>query len=179
MSEREEYQDSEEISEGRGWLPAWWVWMMYGGFVFALVYSVYMHGIAGWSQEKQYKEEIVAYEKAHPEVSVSLTEEGVNPYRDDAAAIERGEKTFQGFCAVCHKADGTGLVGPNIVDGTWLHGNTDQVVFGLVMEGIPADQLKQNPPKGPMPAHKNSLGPKKVLEVLAYLASINPNLKPK
>ncbi len=179
MSDRTEFQDNDEISEGRGWLPAWWVWLMYGGFIFAVVYVVYMHGVVGWSQSGQYQGEIADYEKAHPQAVVALTDDGKNPFRGDAAAIERGNKTFQGFCAVCHKPDGTGLVGPNIVDATWLHGGTDREVFALVMEGIPADKLLQNPPKGPMPAHKNSLGQKKILEVLAYLASINPNLKEK
>ena len=63
MSEREEYQDADEIREGRGWLPAWWIWLMYAGFAYALVYVIYMHGIAGWSQEKQYAEEIVAFDQ--------------------------------------------------------------------------------------------------------------------
>lgn len=179
MSDRTEYEDNEDIGEGRGWLPAWWVWMMYGGFAYALIYTVYMHGVLGWSQEKQYDEEVTAFQKAHPEALVSLTEEGVNPFRGDEEAIARGEKTYLGFCAACHKPDGTGLVGPNIVDAEWMHGDTDQVVYTLVMEGVTMEAVKQNPPKGPMPAHKNSLGAKKVLEVLAYLAQKNPHLKEK
>ena len=119
------------------------------------------------------------YQKAHPEKLVALNDDGTNPYRTDAAAIERGKKTFEGICAACHKVDMTGLVGPNLTDATWLHGSTDKELYAIVMNGVPQDKLKQNPPKGPMPAHKNSLGSAKVLEVLAYVASKNPTLKAK
>ncbi len=173
------YRDDEyEINENRGWLPGWWQLILYGTIVFSIVFSIYMHGIAGWSQEKQYAEEVALYQKLHPEVVVKLNDDGSNPLRGNPDAIASGEKIFQANCAVCHKADMTGLVGPNLVDKQWLHGDTDVVVYNLIMEGISAEQLKQNPPKGPMPAHKNSLGSKKVLEVMAYLASKNDSLKP-
>lgn len=174
-----EYRDDDEIKESRGWLPTWWMVLFWGAIAFSVVYGVYMHGVEGWSMAKQYREEIEAFEKAHPEKLVALNDDGTNPYRTDAAAIERGKKTFEGICAACHKVDMTGLVGPNLTDATWLHGSTDKELYAIVMNGVPQDKLKQNPPKGPMPAHKNSLGSAKVLEVLAYVASKNPTLKAK
>ena len=174
-----EFQDNEEIQEERGWLPAWWMAIFWGAVVFAVGYVVYFHGIAGWTQEKQYKEEVSAHAKKHPVVQVALTAEGANPYRDKADAVSRGQKTYMTRCAACHKADATGLIGPNLVDAIWLHGNLDKAVFTSIMEGIAADKAKQNPPKGPMPAHKTSLGAAKVLEVMAYLAKKNPSLKVK
>lgn len=174
-----EYPDDEEIREGRGWLPTWWTVMLWLGFAYALVYGVYMHGVAGWSQEKQYADEVALYEQEHPVVQVSLNADGSNPYRGDAQAIERGMKTYQGVCAACHKLDMSGLVGPNLKDAAWLHGATDAAIFDVVMNGrVQQSEWKQNPPKGPMPPHKNSLGAASVLEVMAYLASQNATLKP-
>ena len=49
-------------------------------------------------------------------------------------------------------------------------------MFTTIMEGIPMEKLKQNPPKGPMLPHKDSLGPKKILEVMAWLASKNATI---
>ncbi len=42
---------------------------------------------------------------------------GENAYNGDEAAIAEGKKLF-GLCAGCHMPDGTGRMGPNIVDDT-------------------------------------------------------------
>ncbi len=177
--ERDGYRDEEDIHEERGWLPTWYTMLMWAGILFAPVYAIYMHGISDWSQAKQYKADAALHAKLHPEVNVSLTKEGKNPYRDDAAAVARGKKTFQTVCGACHRPDGTGLIGPNLMDAAWLHGNTDKELFHVVMEGIAADKTKQKPTKGPMPPNKDSLGARKVLEVLAYLAAQNKSVKVK
>ncbi|MBX7057657.1 MAG: c-type cytochrome [Leptospirales bacterium] len=180
MADRKEYRDDEEIYEGRGWLPTWWTVMLWAGFAFAAVYSIYTHGVAGWSQEAQYREESAAIEALRPRTVATLGEDGANPLRGDAAAIDRGHKTFLANCAACHKEDATGNIGPNLTDTTWLHGNTDRALFALIMEGaLTPDTWKQNPPKGPMPAHKDLLGAQKVLEVMSYLATLNTSLKPR
>lgn len=40
---------------------------------------------------------------------------GENPYSGDEAAIADGKKDFK-LCGSCHNPDGTGRIGPNIVD---------------------------------------------------------------
>lgn len=180
MSDREEYQDDDyEIQEERGWLPQWWMILFYGTVVVGIALAIYLHGFMGWSQEKQYAEEVAAHERRHPTVAAALTPEGANPFRGDVAAIAAGEKTFVGLCAACHKVDMTGLIGPNLVDRVWMHGHTDKELFQTIMEGIPADRVKQKPSKGPMPGNRDSLGARKVLEVLAFLASKNGSITPK
>lgn len=174
MKDNTEFQDAEDIQDQPGYLPGWWMGMFYVSIAFAIVYGVYLHGIAGWSQEKQYREEAAKITAAHPVETAALNAEGMNPFRGNASAVANGEKIFSTTCGVCHKVDGTGLIGPSLVDGDWLHGKTDRDVFQVVMEGITQDNLKQSPPKGPMPAHKNSLGPKKALEVMAHMAKLNP-----
>lgn len=175
-----EYPDDEDIHEGRGWLPTWWTVMLWGGFIIAVVYSVYVHGVLGWSQGAGYQEEIANFEKEHPQIEVSLTDDGVNPYRGDADAIAGGEKVFAATCAACHKADMTGLIGPSLADKAWLHGSSDAKVYEVIMEGVlDANNWKQQPPKGPMPPHKTSLGGQKVLQVMAFIASKNETLKEK
>jgi cytochrome c oxidase cbb3-type subunit 3 len=180
MSDKDlnEYLDEGIPDDDRGWLPAWWSWLGIGAVIFSIGFAIIMHGVLGWSQENQYKEEVALHEQKHPQQAVvALNADGSNPFRGDAAAIAAGEKTYTGTCAACHNKDMTGVVGPNLVDTTWLHGNTDSEVFQVVMEGVPADKLMQDPPKGPMPAHKQSVGAKRVLEVMAFIASKNPSLK--
>lgn len=171
------YADDEMPTDNQGFLPGWFTALLIGPVIFSVVFAGYMHGMAGWSQEKQYAEEVALFEQLHPQQTAKLNDDGSNPFRGDAAAIAAGEKTFKTICAACHKADMTGLVGPSLADTTWLHGNTDKELFNVVMNGVDADHLKQNPPKGPMPAHKTSLGAKGVLQVLAFVASKNPSLK--
>jgi len=174
-----EYRDDEEIHENRGWLPTWWMILFWGAIVVSGIYAVYTHGIEGWSAAKQYSSEVAAFEKLHPPRAAELTADGANPYRGDTEAIERGKKTYESLCGACHKVDLSGLVGPSLSDAAWLHGSTDKEVFAVVMEGVTVEKARQVPAKGAMPAHKNSLGPAKVLEVLAYVASKNGSLKVK
>ncbi|MCS7205988.1 MAG: c-type cytochrome [Leptospiraceae bacterium] len=179
-----EYRDDDyEVTDKTGWLPVWWMMILYGTVAFSIVYIIYMHGIAGWSQEQQYEEEVALYKKLHPEVVAQLNDDGSNPLRGDSKAIAEGEKIYQQYCAACHKPDLSGIVGPNLKDNQWLHAEngvmTDKIVYNLIMEGISENQIKQNPPKGPMPAHKNSLGSAKILQVMAFLAAQNPSLQPK
>lgn len=180
MSDKDlnEYLDEGIPDDDRGWLPAWWSWLGIGAVIFSIGFAIVMHGVLDWSQEGQYKEEVALHEQKHPQQAVvALNADGSNPFRGDAAAIAAGEKTFTGMCAACHKKDMTGDVGPNLVDTTWLHGDTDQAIFDVIMNGVAADKLIQNPPKGSMPAHKQSVGAKGVLEIMAFIASKNTSLK--
>lgn len=169
--------DEEPIKENEGGIPKWFTILFWGCCYIALIYSIGYHAIAKWSQTKEYKEEVAEHKRMHPEVFVKLNDDGSNPYRGMTAAIASGQKHFQSVCSVCHKANATGLIGPNLVDNQWLHGNTDAKIFKTIMEGIQYEETKQRPSKGPMPSHKNSLGSKKTLEVMAWLASKNKNMK--
>lgn len=171
--------DEQEIITNRGWLPTWWMLLFYGSIVFSIGYVAYMHGVAGWSQGKQYGEEVADFDKNFPSQTAKLNDDGSNPFRGDAAAIAAGQKTFDGLCAACHKADMSGLVGPNLVDAAWLHGSTDKEVYRVILEGVTVEKALQNPVRGAMPAHKTSLGSKKIMEVMAYIASRSPSLRAK
>ena len=173
------YDDSGDIKENTGKIPSWFSALFYASIVIAIIYGISYHFIFDWSQKKEYNEEVVQHDKAHPQIYVGLNQEKINPYRNNSMAIENGKKHFQGICAACHKQDATGLIGPSLVDNVWLHGNNDENVFKVIMEGVTFENTKQKPSKGPMPAHKNSLGAKKTLEIMAWLSSINANLKEK
>src|SRR6185503_19360785 len=52
--------------------------------------------------------------------------------------VEAGKKTFKTTCAICHKSDGGGLVGPNLTDDYWLHGGTLKDIFKTIKYGYPS-----------------------------------------
>jgi cytochrome c oxidase cbb3-type subunit 3 len=64
-----------------------------------------------------------------------------------------------GICAACHKPDGSGLVGPSLVDPYWKYGSSDAELFETVAEGRPMG----------MPPWKSQLGSEKIWKVLAYM----------
>lgn len=179
MADFEEYQDDEQIYEERGWLPSWWTFMLWAGIAFAPIYGIYMHGIAGWSQASQYEEEVTLYQELHPEQAEIGLEDGVNPLRDDEDSITAGKQVYASNCAACHGTEGLGQIGPNLMDNEWLHGSTDEQVYASIMEGISAENVKQNPPKGIMPAHDKLIGSRKVLQVMSYLSEKNSSITKK
>ena len=186
MSDKKEfnaYDDSADIKENRGYVPLWFSVLFYGSIIIGTVYGLSYHFIYDWSQKKEYAAEVESYQKEKPAeataLAVELSVDGTNPLRGDKVAIAEGEKTFKNACAACHGMTATGVVGPNLVDKDWLHGNTDKALYTVIMEGVTAENAKQKPYKGPMLAHKASLGAKKVLEVMAWLAEINPSFKAK
>lgn len=49
-----------------------------------------------------------------------------------------GEEVFAKNCVVCHNADLTGGVGPNLVDATWIHGGELAQIRTTIENGVPA-----------------------------------------
>ena len=68
----------------------------------------------------------------------------------------------------CHLPEGTGLVGPSLVDGYSKYGNSDADLFKTVSEGRPLGM----PPWGP------GLGTEKIWQVLAYLETMPKRTEP-
>jgi cytochrome c oxidase cbb3-type subunit 3 len=79
------------------------------------------------------------------------------------SVVGAGRATFEQFCVACHLADGSGIVGPNLTDGYWLHGGQPMQIWNTVTHGVPE--------KG-MVAWGNQLGPKRVQEVVAYVLTM-------
>lgn len=176
--------DTDDIVDNQGDLPGWWMTLFWGAIAWSILYFIWLHPMSSWNQHQMYSSEIELYQKEHPVQVVELDAEGHNPLAGNAAAIAAGEKTFKTICAACHKADGTGLIGPNLMDGQWLQSAAGSSIdakemFNIVMNGIDKDHIKQEqkPPQGGiMPAHSGSLGAKKTLEVMAYLGSKNKSI---
>jgi cytochrome c oxidase cbb3-type subunit 3 len=76
--------------------------------------------------------------------------------------VAEGAETFATICSACHKVDGTGLVGPSLVDSYWKYGSSDELLFESVSGGRP----------GGMPAWGVQLGSEKIWKALAYLETL-------
>ncbi len=49
--------------------------------------------------------------------------------------VEAAKKLFTA-CAACHKADGGGLIGPNLTDEFWKNGGSKEAIINTISEGI-------------------------------------------
>lgn len=53
-----------------------------------------------------------------------------------AADTTRGHTVFTTYCAACHGPEGAGLVGPNLTDTVFLHGDKKADIVRVLMNGV-------------------------------------------
>jgi cytochrome c oxidase cbb3-type subunit III len=140
-------------------IPFWFNATFGATIVFALTYVAYYVG-SDWTQKKQYEAELASAQAIAREIQAARP--AANPYRGNAAAVAEGAQVFSTICATCHKPDGTGLIGPSLVDPYWKYGHEDADLFTTVSGGRP----------GGMPPWATQLGDEKIWKVLAYLETL-------
>lgn len=147
-------------------MPRWWVIIFWATIVFSILYWLNVPWIGpGPGRIAAYEEDMAraraAQAAARPAGGPS--EEQIAALVHDTAALERGKATFALNCAACHRADGGGLIGPNLTDAAWIHGHEPLAIYRTIDEGVLA--------KG-MPAWGKVLRPEQVLAVTAYVISL-------
>ena len=158
------YDDIEEYDNE---LPNWWLYTLFGAMVFAIGYFFWYEVLhAGPSQQQSYEASRVEDRRRDAERARRLgamNDDGLRTLSHDAATVEQGRTLYAQNCVACHRADGGGLIGPNLTDNQWIHGGAPLRVFRTVSEGVAA--------KG-MPAWGAQLGPDRTMSVVAYLLTL-------
>lgn len=144
--------DYDGIREYDNPLPGWWVALFWATILFALPYTAFFHGAEGRSIDDEYESEvaefaeqlIATYGNLKPDVAT------IRKYMDDNVAMAGMASLFRSKCAQCHRADGTGNVGPNLTDHYWINVKALPDVFktmskGVIAKGMPSweDQLTE------------------------------------
>jgi cytochrome c oxidase cbb3-type subunit 3 len=93
----------------------------------------------------------------------NITAEQLVTASTDPAQHALGSSTFATMCSSCHLADGGGLIGPNLTDRYWLHGNKPLEIFKTITEGVAA--------KG-MPPWGKTLKPAQLVAVAGYIMTL-------
>jgi cytochrome c oxidase cbb3-type subunit 3 len=164
---REDAAPRDGIGEEDNAIPLWFNVGFYGLIAVGVVYIIYYAFASGWSQRAQYEAEVAAAEARYAAVRAA-SRPTANPYHGDAAAIAKGAETWNTICVACHLPEGTGLVGPSLVDPYWKYGSSDADLFETVNAGRPLGM----PPWGPQ------LGTEKIWQVLAYLETLPKTSEP-
>jgi cytochrome c oxidase cbb3-type subunit 3 len=131
--------DADGIKELDNLLPRWWVWLFWLCNVFGVAYMLYFHVLhlgnlqaAAYTRDAQQGNQIKAAALAEFEAQLSSLEPS-----KDSAILRDGQRVFTTYCAPCHRADGGGLVGPNLCDDYWIHGSTYQDNLKTIVNGVP------------------------------------------
>jgi cytochrome c oxidase cbb3-type subunit 3 len=151
-------------------LPRWWLNLFYITLVFGFIYLLLYPGLGsndmllGWSQAKQYRQEMKAAEQRYAPLYAKYAQESIPALAKNPEALKTGERLFASYCTVCHGSDARGVPGyPNLRDDDWLHGGDPQAIEASILNGR----------QGNMPAWKDTLGEAGVHQVAQYVLSLS------
>lgn len=131
--------EADGIRELDNNLPRWWVWLFYLTIAFAVFYMVFYHLLKAGDLQ------IAEYEKARA-VGEKIKNEAIGKFEanlasltpsQDPSILAQGLQTYTTLCAPCHRADGGGLVGPNLCDDYWIHGSNYLDNVKTIINGVP------------------------------------------
>jgi len=148
--------EHEHPSESRNKVPKGMTAFFLFVIVFLLGYiALYTPAISGWSFYD-------IFEKKMAEAEASAGAEPVREsYSGDEAAIAEGEKIYASSCAVCHKADATGGIGPDLT-GRLKFGDAPDDLFTSIADGR----------EGGMPPFRQQLSDVKIRKLMAFLETL-------
>lgn len=148
------------IEEADNSLPLWWLATFYAGIVFAVFYWIgYQELPVGTSPLEAYGTEMTRRAASGGE----LTNDVLAAVAENPDEVAAGRALFAQHCVACHGANAEGQIGPNLTDGSWIHGGNGTEIFATIRDGVPA---KSMPNWGP------SLGNASVRRLTAFVLSV-------
>ena len=147
-------------------LPNWWLWLLHGSIVFSFAYWIIFHSLGiGKMPHESFEADMLAATEAQLARAAEggLSNESLVLMSQIPARVDQGRALWEQYCIVCHSSKGEGLVGPNLTDEYWIHGNQPMDIHKVVTNGVPA--------KG-MAAWGNQLGPTRVEAAVAYVLTL-------
>ncbi|HVW14414.1 MAG TPA: cbb3-type cytochrome c oxidase N-terminal domain-containing protein [Mucilaginibacter sp.] len=148
--------------------PAWFMVLFYITIAFGAGYLLVYHVFKSAPlQYEEYRNDMAAAAKEKAAMlakSANLVDENTVKLTTDPAVLADGKTVFTTRCSPCHGDHGQGVVGPNLTDDYWLHGNTIKDIFKTIEYGVPS--------KG-MPTWESQLTPVQISDVANYVKSIH------
>ncbi len=150
-------------------MPGWWVWLFWICVAFAPVYVLGMHV---FDVIPTYEEKLEADQAELAKIRTAWDAQNPTFEASNAAiagfvgvdeAIAAGRELYSANCAVCHGNSGEGLIGPNLTDAYWIHGNENVDIYNVITNGV---LDKGMTPWG------NILAPEERSRLVAYIRSI-------
>lgn len=160
----------DDLEELNNPLPRWWLNLFYITLVFGIGYLIFYPGLGsndmflGWTQVKQYDEEMAAAEERYGPIFEQFMGQDVATLSTHPEALRIGRRLYANYCSTCHGSDARGGPGfPNLRDGAWLWGGDPQAIEASILNGRQAA----------MPPWGEALGEEAVRQVTQYVLGLN------
>ena len=158
--------------------PRWWMICFYLGFIWIIGYFIlypsiplvsgYTKGVLGWTQIKEYKEDLRAVEKIRaPFENQMKTMSAAEILADDklsAYTVRSAKVLFGDRCAPCHGTGGAGNPGyPVLADDDWLYGGKMDNIQQTITMGR----------KGSMPGFAATATEQEIVDLAKYVIALS------
>jgi cytochrome c oxidase cbb3-type subunit 3 len=120
-------------------MPRWWVILFWATIVFSILYLLNVPFIGkGDGRIADYKAEVARADAQREQLAPAgrPDTEMLLALAADSAVIAGSRVQFATHCAVCHRADGGGLIGPNLTDDSWIHGGSITDILSVIDQGV-------------------------------------------
>lgn len=158
--------DYDGIRELNNRLPPWWLYGFYLTILFAAIYLWRFHvSHNGPSSKQEYDRSVASAElriKEYLKTKGDAVDENTVKLITAKDELAEGKVIFEKSCATCHLVSGAGLVGPNLTDDFWIHGNDIKSLFKTIRYGINA-----------MPPWQNAYSNKQIAQVASYIKTLH------
>jgi len=152
--------DYDGIQELDNPLPRWWLWLFYISIVFAFGYVTFYWVGPGLSIQEKFEIDMA---KDAPKNDSENTFD-LSTWKPSKLDSDAGKKAYLSKCAPCHGQLGEGLIGPNLTDQYWIHGDGKiEGIYAVIRDGVPE--------KG-MISWKDLLSPKEIAEISHYITTL-------
>ncbi|NJL24058.1 MAG: c-type cytochrome [Calothrix sp. SM1_5_4] len=161
LIENHEYDGIQEYDNP---LPNWWMMTFLGAIIFGFIYWVHYEFGGGATLRQELQSDMAQVESLKKNAPQPVeTEEELQKLLASAPVLEEGKQLYNAKCAACHGAQLQGLIGPNLTDEYWLHGEGTLLGIAQVIRKGVLD-------KG-MPNWDTQLKSTEIKAVTAYVAS--------
>ena len=158
------------IRENDNPLPMWWLWTFFGTIIFGFIYYLHFGLHIGPNLDEELNADMAEIQSLQKNAPTSFDEKKMAAMIADTAALERGKQQFAAKCVSCHGDKGQGIIGPNLTDNFWIHGDgKPEAIYGVVAKGV----LEKG-----MPAWEAMLKPDELIEVVGYVVSLKGSNPP-
>jgi cytochrome c oxidase cbb3-type subunit 3 len=158
-----EYDGIRELDNS---LPPWWKYGFFLTIVWAFGYMLYYHISSGPTSAQEYKSQMTQAASdlaAYRKMAKNLVDESNVAVLKDVSDLQAGSSIFTQYCTVCHAADGGGIVGPNLTDNYWIHGNDIKNIFTTIKYGVQGKGMK---------SWQQELSPVMMAQVASYITTL-------
>ena len=165
-----------DLEEWNNPAPKWWLYLYFITIAWAVGYLIAFPGLGtykgmlGWSQQGQYEQEMQDAAARYEPIYASLAAKDFGELANDTDALKLGRSLYASYCTTCHGSDARGATGyPNLTDGDWLWGSSEQAIVTTIMNGRMAAMPVLAPALG---------GEQGIRNMVAYVRSLSGLVEP-